>query len=170
MLIKYFKCTFKSPSIIYSPISALIFYYTLHFLPQARQKCTLCSFNSITPKFMFQFTSPCKLRSVNLCLLETESMKFSPFSGELHMSTPTVKCRGDAVYRTVWSTGRFANKLRTKVWNSPNKNIFWQLKIILDSVCNDFLVDIVSIIKVCFKSYFQAVCINIIRFSSRENP
>ena len=52
-------------------------------------KCTTCSFKSSTPKFMFEFTSPCKLGSVNsnisLGILETESVKFSPFSREYHL-------------------------------------------------------------------------------------
>ena len=52
-------------------------------------KCTLCSFNSSTPEFMFDYTSPCKLGSVysnmNSGVLEPESVKFSPFSGELHL-------------------------------------------------------------------------------------
>ena len=52
-------------------------------------KCTSCSFNTSTPKFMLEFTSPRKLGSVNsnmnLGVLEAESVKFSPFSGELHL-------------------------------------------------------------------------------------
>ena len=52
-------------------------------------KCTLCSFNSNTPEFMFEYTSPCKLGSVysnkNSGALDTKSMKFFPFSGELHL-------------------------------------------------------------------------------------
>ena len=52
-------------------------------------KCTSCSFNSSTPKFMFEYTSPRKLGSVysnmNSGVLEAESVKFSPFSGELHL-------------------------------------------------------------------------------------
>ena len=34
---------------------------------------------------MFEFTSPRKLGSVNSSVLEAESVKFSPFSGELHL-------------------------------------------------------------------------------------
>ena len=44
-----------------------------------------CSFKSSTPKFMFEYTSPCKLGSVysniNSGVLESESVKLSPFSG-----------------------------------------------------------------------------------------
>ena len=51
-------------------------------------KCASCSFNSSTHKFMFEYTSPRKLGSVysnmNSGLLEPESVKFLPFSGELH--------------------------------------------------------------------------------------
>ena len=54
-------------------------------------KCTSCSFNSSTPEFMFEFTSPRKLGSVNSNMnsgvLEAESVKFSPFSGELNLKT-----------------------------------------------------------------------------------
>ena len=52
-------------------------------------KCTSCSFNSSTPEIMFEFTSPRKLGSVNSNMnsgvLEAELVKFSPFSGELHL-------------------------------------------------------------------------------------
>ena len=52
-------------------------------------KCTSCSFNSSTPEFMFEFTSPRKLGSVNSNMnsgvREAESVKFSSFSGELHL-------------------------------------------------------------------------------------
>ena len=52
-------------------------------------KWTSCSLNSSTPEFMFEFTSPRKLGSVNLNMnsgvLEAESVKLSPFSGELHL-------------------------------------------------------------------------------------
>ena len=52
-------------------------------------KCTSCSFNSSTPKSMFEYTSPRKLGSVyskiNSGVLEAELVKFSPFSGELHL-------------------------------------------------------------------------------------
>ena len=62
-------------------------------------KCTLCSFNSSTPEFMFQYSSSCKLRSVysnmnklgsvysnmNSGVLEPESVKFYPFSWEPHL-------------------------------------------------------------------------------------
>ena len=52
-------------------------------------KCTLCSFNSSTPKFMLEYTSPRKLRSIysdmNSGVLEPESVKFSSFSGEVHL-------------------------------------------------------------------------------------
>ena len=44
-------------------------------------KCPSCSFNSNTPKFMFEYTSP----RMNSGVLEGESVKFSPFSGELHL-------------------------------------------------------------------------------------
>ena len=40
-------------------------------------KCTLCSFNSSTPEFMLECTSPCKLGSVNLNMnLKLSSLLF----------------------------------------------------------------------------------------------
>ena len=52
-------------------------------------KCTSCSFNSSTPKLLFEYTSPRKLGSVSLNMnsgvLEHESVKLSPFSRELHL-------------------------------------------------------------------------------------
>ena len=46
------------------------------------------------PEFMFEFTSPRKLGSVNSYMnsgvLEAESVKFSPFSGELHLECPSI--------------------------------------------------------------------------------
>ena len=52
-------------------------------------KCTSCSFNSSKPKFLFKYTFPRKLGSgylnITLCVLEPESVKFNPFSGELHL-------------------------------------------------------------------------------------
>ena len=54
-------------------------------------KCSSCSFNSSKPKLMFEYTSPRKLGSVysnmNSGVDEAESVKFSPFSGELHLNS-----------------------------------------------------------------------------------
>ena len=52
-------------------------------------KCPSCSFNSSRPEFMLEHTSPCKIGSVclnmNSSVLEPESVKFFPFSGELYL-------------------------------------------------------------------------------------
>ena len=54
-------------------------------------KCTLCSLNASISKFMFEFTSPHKLGLVNSNMnsgvFEAESVKFSPFSGKLHLES-----------------------------------------------------------------------------------
>ena len=52
-------------------------------------KCTLCSFNSSTPEFLFEYTSPHTLVSVysnmNSGVLEAELVELPPFPEELHL-------------------------------------------------------------------------------------
>ena len=65
-------------------------------------KCTLCSFNSSTLQFMFEFNSTRDVWLVNWnmnsVVLEAESVKFAPFSVELHQKLPASRvCLGAPV-------------------------------------------------------------------------
>ena len=96
------SCKMFGPKIKSSPLKiverrTLIMSSSLHmkFSSQPKKfsspltKCTLCSFNSSTPKFMFKLTSPQMLGSMKLNINSgAVTLNFSPFSVELHLMCP----------------------------------------------------------------------------------